>query len=39
VQHYKDTKRFFFNPEHEQYNVPAMKAAWKEMIRFFNRRL
>lgn len=39
VHHYKDTKRFFFNPDHEHYHVPAMKIAWKDLVRFFNQRL
>lgn len=39
VSYVKDAHRFFFNPDHERYHVPAMKLAWKELVAFFNRRL
>jgi carboxymethylenebutenolidase len=39
VQHYKDTKRFFFNPEHEHYSSPTIRVAWNELIRFFHNSL
>ncbi len=39
ITNYKGVKRFFFNPDHENYDVPAMKLAWKELIQFFNRKL
>ena len=39
VGFYKEAKRFFFNPKHEDSHKKNTQAAWMELLTFFKRNL